>query len=157
MTFKRNFCCPVVSLVDSNIRIFEKCRHWKRWSYRQRDGDTLLVEGVHFSFGAFPCRARLSCAICTIQQHVWSGVALKRHPVYIHTNTQNSANHSPSIVVTDASQNCLPRRRRDRRRFRRQSGCWETSSILKWFLLRAYANEEIVTQSSEFTQKTMWC
>lgn len=149
MTFKRNFRCPAVSLADSNIRIFEKCRHWKRWSYRQRDGDTLPVEGVHFSFGAFPCRAWLRDAICTMQRHVWTGVALKRHSTRIrtHTHTQNSANHSPSVVVTDTSQNCLPRHKRDRRRFRRQSGCCETSSILQWFLLRVYTYREIVTRS----------
>lgn len=100
MTFKRNFRCPVVSLADSNIRIFEKCRHWKRWSYRQRDGDTLLVEGVHFSFGAFPCRVWLYDAICTIQRHVWTGVVLKRHSIHIHTRRTRRTIHHPSLSLT---------------------------------------------------------
>lgn len=91
--------CPIVSLVDSNIKIFEKCRHWKRWSCCQRDGGTLLEEEVHFSFGVSPClRAALRYNMHDTQRHARNAVALKRYPMRAYRYAPLSLSGKPFTV-----------------------------------------------------------
>jgi len=73
--------------------------------------------------------------------------------VYICTHTQNSANRSPSVVVTDTSQNCLPHRKRDQCRFSRQSGCWETHLCCNDSCYERTHTRKLLHKVQEFVQK----